>query len=183
MRTVFELEYNPVEVGGKEITCKKRIAIDAGHQLFECEDTYTFDGEDKINIAAGLVKYPGAKPYTNGRHDWAALWGPAVKGDDSQMQLGTALLADYKHFSSFEDTDDHALAIMETTSGTPLNYYAGFAWTKAGDIESEEAWHTYLTKYGYTTRYPLRIIVNGRLTNPTDVQLEKELMERLKNGR
>ena len=60
IRAIFELKYDPWNVGGTQIAEIKRIAIDAGSNLYRATSIFTTTGGGPIPYVVGTVKRPRA---------------------------------------------------------------------------------------------------------------------------
>jgi len=143
---VFELEYNyPKNI--KEI---KRITLKSGSQFYQAESQFTQNGQPvQLEIAVGVATHDGkATAKVNSEGDTVTTW-ETIDGS----QLGTAVaLPKFTHTQFIEQTTDtkdrsHALLVADTDKKGKITYYAGFAWSKAGDITSFEQWQEYADGY------------------------------------
>jgi hypothetical protein len=58
-----------------------------------------------------------------------------------------------------EDKLNH-LVVLKPGIATPVSYWAGFAWDRAGKITSAENWNSYVDQFAERLRTPIEIRVN-----------------------
>jgi hypothetical protein len=56
----------------------------------------------------------------------------------------------------------NAFMLAPATSGQPLRYYVGAAWTRAGEITSREQWLRYVTDEAARVAAPVRVSLSTR---------------------
>jgi hypothetical protein len=152
--SVFVLSYE-YKVGSDTYTENKQISIKLGDRLFESVSTFKKNGEVASNlpIAIGLVRHHEtdlvSKDISKG---WMSIWEPM---DDSE--LGTGVVIDPERIEEFRlletgrKLEDHALILTKTDAGGRLEYAAGYAWKKAGEVTTLEQWNVYLADYAKRT--------------------------------
>jgi pectinesterase len=96
LRAVFELKYDPWTADGRRVSEVKRIAIDAGQNLYRSESIFRAEdgGTAAIPYAIGVVKRPGLVGVTSKANAWAWLtgWGPVAPKNGGHGELGNAVL-------------------------------------------------------------------------------------------
>ena len=165
--TVFELTYEPWEVGGKSIREVKRISIFLGQQLAHFESTFLVDGKaQELELAIGITTHDGAAiPSSNPAGGWLRCWETI---DDSGLGTGVVLGRNFAaariEVRNGEANDDgHIFALVKTDPAGKINYCAGYGWERAGEITTPEAWDRHLAEFSRRTRSPL-ILVFDRTT-------------------
>ena len=158
VRTVFELSYDSWDAAGTQVSEVKRFTVDAGHQFDQIESTFTFSGKPQLKAAVGLAKQPLDKKVTpeidyfrdlndNSLVQWVSK---APNGE-----FGTALIV--PDASGYGEDELNQLMLASVTSGKPLRYLAGAAWTRAGHITSAQQWKAEVAREALTARHPLTI--------------------------
>ncbi len=150
-RVVIELKYRYEKLN---ITEWKTITLERGSQLFQVSSKFTREGLPlQLDVAIGVTTHHGkAKTLVSPDHYFIAAW---EKIDDSYVGTGVvlpksipAVFVDYADDAS----DEHALLVARTDPNGSIRYSAGFAWAKAGEITSLDAWKAYLEHYDSSSR-------------------------------
>lgn len=160
IRAIFELTYDTWSANGVYVTEVKRFTVDAGSNLDRIDSTFTAAGNVKeLTVAIGLNKNPADR----GQDPVIALTPTAGDGSFTQWvkqksngELGTAVIAP-EGFAGFAEDDRNHLVLAKATSGTPLRYYAGAGWSKAGEFTSQESWNAYVAAFAARLKSPLKI--------------------------
>ncbi len=79
--------------------------------------------------------------------------------DKKAGHQGLAVLVDPKLFEKQTD-DAHNLLVLEKAPDNTASYWAGFAWDKAGQFTSFEAWKAYVDEFAQRLRLPIAITVS-----------------------
>lgn len=152
LRTIFELFYAPFSEFGLAET--KRISLDLGSNFYKSEIAYKSEkpipnyavgitlhkneGEVNINKANGIVRH-------------------FEKIDDAFV--GEGLIVDPKiisdAFAHKSKTPDQSNLILLMGANDKITYYAGFAWTKSGQISSVSDWDKMLVRQAKIVANPL----------------------------
>lgn len=165
IRAIFELEFEPWDAGGVRVTETKRIAIDAGQNLYWQQSVFRAQGVDSLQYAVGFVKRPGLIGSTSRARQWAWLtgWGPVDNkpGEGGHGDLGTAVLLDRGRVIDVKETDDHYVVTATARSGQPVVHYLGAGWTGSRDFDDVQDWWTYLDAYARRLGAPLRVTIGS----------------------
>lgn len=165
IRAIFELDFEPWDADGLKVTEKKRIAIDAGQNLYWQQSVFTAQGADSIQYAIGFVKRPGLIGSTSKARSWAWLtgWGPVDNkpGEGGHGELGTAVLLDRSRVLDMKETEDHYVITATARSGQPVVHYVGAGWTGSRDFRDVEDWWTYLDESARRFGAPLKVTLGG----------------------
>jgi len=156
VRTIFELSYAAWDAAGLPVTETKRFTVDAGQQLDMIESTFTYAGEKPLTIAVGLNKTPadkGQAPQIATHREGQVLLQWVEQA--SNGAFGTAIILPTAQGHA-EDTLNE-LILSPTTTGKPLRYYAGGAWSRAGEITSREQWQQYVSNAAARAANPVRL--------------------------
>jgi hypothetical protein len=158
VRAIFELSYDGWDAGGTRVTEVKRFTVDAGHQLDQIDSTFTFDGPAQLTVAIGLNKTPvdrKQEPRLTVTRDRDApslvQWVELA----SNGAIGTAIVLPAA--GGFAENPLNHLILAPVSSGTPLRYYAGAAWVRAGQVNSSEEWKAYVAAAAARARNPVRL--------------------------
>lgn len=146
-KVVFELKYH---YSDKNIDETKRIMLATGSQFYQAESQFTQNGQPiQVEVAVGVTTHDGKATATvNSEGDTITTWETI---DGSQVGTGVAL-PKFTHTqyieqkSKFKDRS-HALLVTKTDEAGKLTYYAGFAWSKVGEITTNKAWQAYADNY------------------------------------
>ncbi len=145
-RSVFELDYlYPAVAGATPIAETKRISIRLGEPFFRVAARFSRAGQPvaDLAIAIGVTTHDGkARATLRPENRWIACWETLDKEG-----LGTGVVLD-RGFPVVETREvknttkdaSHALLLTRTNASGVVSYHTGFAWTKAGRIQSPEEW-------------------------------------------
>jgi len=163
IRTIFELQYPPLDAGGLEVTETKRITIDAGQNLFRQESIFRATGAREVPYVIGVVKRKGMVGIESRANAWAWLtgWGPVAPKNGGHGELGTAVLLPRDRVTDWKESDDHYFAVSRATSGQPVVHFIGAGWTSSGDFRDARDWWNYLDRFAQRLESPVRVTVGG----------------------
>lgn len=154
LRTVFELTYHPwSEFGVKET---KRISLDLGSNFSRFESG--FESEKRVpNYAIGISLHKNEGEATlNDKNGYYLHW---EKIDDAFV--GEGIVIDprivEKSIAFRSDVPDESNLYIITKPQDKLVYYAGFAWQKSGDVQTQQDWENILKKQSEIIKNPLII--------------------------
>ncbi|MGA3016571.1 MAG: DUF4861 family protein [Bryobacteraceae bacterium] len=160
IRVLFELTYEVWIAGGARVFEKKRISLDAGHNLDRFETSYTIDGNAaNLMHAAGIRKLKGTAMQSDKEHGWMRTWEDMKEGPS---QLGQAVLADPATIASFTEDDLNYIMLTRIEPGRPCVTYAGFASTLGADFHSRAEWDRYVTDSAARLRVAVEIKLEKR---------------------
>jgi hypothetical protein len=115
-------------------------------------------------VAVGLNKTPSDKgeeakiSYSQQRADAALVQWVQQK---SKGEFGVAVIVPSAQPTYAEDSRN-SMMIAPASSGQPLRYYVGAAWTRGGEITTREAWQRYVSDEAARLRAPVSVSVNAR---------------------
>ena len=165
VRAIFELDFDPWDAGGVRVTESKRIAIDAGQNVYRQESVFRADGQDSVTYAVGFVKRPGLVGSTSRARAWAWLsgWGPVENkyGEGGHGDLGTAALVDRARVLDMKETSDHYVLVAKAPVGQRVVHYLGAGWTGSRDFDDAEAWWAYLDSWAQRLTTPVKVTLTG----------------------
>ena len=156
LRTVFELTYNPwSEFGVKET---KRISLDLGSNFSKFEST--FETEKPVpNYTIGITLHKNeGESKLNDKNGYYLHW---EKIDDAFV--GEGIVVDpkivEKSVAFKSEIPDQSNLLVVTKPQEKLTYYAGFAWQKRGQIQTQNDWEKMLQKQVQIAANPLIITI------------------------
>lgn len=156
LRTIFELTYAPwSEFDVKET---KRISLDLGSNFSKFEST--FETEKQVpNYTIGITLHKNeGESKLNDREGYYLHW---EKIDDAFVGEGIVvnpkILERSVAFKS--EIPDQSNLLVVTKPQKKLTYYAGFAWQKSGQIQTQKDWENILQKQSKIVANPLLITV------------------------
>ncbi|CAD0219707.1 DUF4861 domain-containing protein [Chryseobacterium sp. JV274] len=154
LRTVFELTYNPwSEFGVKET---KRISLDLGSNFSKFESNFQVEKQvPNYTIGITLHKNEG-EAKLNDKNGYYFHW---EKIDDAFVGEGVVVDPKIveKSVAFKSETPDQSNLLVVTKPQNKLTYYAGFAWQKSGQIQTQKDWETLLQKQSQMIANPLII--------------------------
>lgn len=157
IRVIFELTYEPWDVGGVKVSEVKRISLDAGSHFNRLESVFKFDGATDMIVGVGLNEHTNFSPFVNGPVGYMGVWDEAdrPKGLTNGMN-GVAVV--FPAGIRFENTnaENQVWALMSVKTGEPLIYYAGAGWSKSGFPQISD-WENYVANFADRLRSPLKV--------------------------
>jgi len=162
IRAIFELHYAPWDAGGRQVSEVKRFTVDAGHWLDRIESTFTTSAGDSapLTVAVGLNKTPSDKGQDAkiqvGRDGKVLLQWVEQKSNDA---FGTAIVL--PGAEGFAQDGLNELIFAKATPGRPLRYYAGAAWSRAGEITSRAQWERQAQDIAARDASPVRVTIQA----------------------
>lgn len=154
IRVMFELVYEPFDANGVKVTKVLRVSLDAGSQLNHFQASY--QASAPLAVAVGLKKVKDEQKEFNAERGWLTTWQTVDKNLSMQGLAVVVHPADADKLA--EDTRNNLLVLKPKTS-TPVSYWAGFAWDRAGRITSADAWKKYVDEFGERVRTPIEVAV------------------------
>lgn len=154
LRTVFELTYFPWS--DFKVKETKIISLDIGSNFSKFEST--FESEKPVpnyTVGISLHKNEGLTKL-NDRNGYYLHW---EKIDDAFVGEGVVINPNIvqKSVSYRTETPDQSNLLIITTPRKKLTYYAGFAWQKSGQIQTQDDWEKILQKQSQIIATPLTV--------------------------
>jgi hypothetical protein len=157
IRVLFELVYEPFDVNGVKVSEVVRVSLDAGSQLNRFRVSYQPQGNsESLSAAVGLKKVKVEEKHFNAARGWLTIWEPMEKNLGMQ---GLAIITDPRAVDKLVEDKSNHLVVLRSGISTPVTYWAGFTWDRAGKITSAEAWRTYVDQFVERLHSPLEITV------------------------
>jgi hypothetical protein len=164
VRAIFELTYDGWDAAGTKVAEVKRFTVDAGRYFDRIDSTFTFAG-GPLQAAVGLNKEPadkgedGKSTFTEDASAKALVqWVAQKKSGD----FGVAVIVPAAGKPAFAADARNAFMLAPVTSGQPLRYYVGAAWTRAGEITSREQWQRTVADEAARVAAPVRVSLSAR---------------------
>lgn len=154
LRTVFELTYSSWSDFGVKET--KRISLDLGSHFSKFESQ--FEAQKPVpnyTVGISLHKNEGLTKL-NDSNGYYLHW---EKIDDAFVGEGVVVDPGIveKSVAFKSETPDQSNLLIVTKPHKKLTYYAGFAWQKAGEIQTQEDWEKMLQKQAQIIANPLSV--------------------------
>ena len=154
IRVMFELVYEPFDANGTQVSEVVRISLDAGSQLNHFENYYRASGP--LAVAVGLKKVKDEMKDFNAERGWLTSWQTVDKNLGMQ---GLAVIVNPGDVDKQAEDARNNLLVMKSKSASPVSYWAGFAWDRAGAITSADAWKKYVDEFAERLRSPIQVTV------------------------
>ena len=151
IRVMFELDYEAFDVSGVKVGETKRITLDGGSQFDHFQSFYKPEKPGALTSGIGIKKVEGASKEFNGS---LVVWEKVAKNGGMQ---GIAVVAPSKEpVVEAGDKLSHLL-LMKCGADNTVSYWSGFAWDKAGQITSAEAWKKYVDEFAQGLASPIEV--------------------------
>jgi hypothetical protein len=139
----------------------KRIAIDAGHNVYRQQSIFTTPTGGDVPYVIGLVKRPGMTGTFSKANAWAWVsgWGPVAPKNGGDGELGTAVLLPRATLTDWKEVHGHYLAVAHATSGRPVTHYIGSGWTLSGHFAGPQSWWKHLDDMAQRIETPIVVTV------------------------
>lgn len=159
IRVLFELEYPPFDVNGRKVSQVVRVSLDAGSQLDHYRVTFKpLDGQGPLTAAVGLKKVAGEEKWLDPKAGTLTVW-QAVSGNRGMQ--GLAVLVDPATLRGPGEDARNNLVLVNLRPENVLDYWAGFAWDRAGRITTPAAWRAYVDGFARGLRAPIQVSVKA----------------------
>ena len=160
IRTVFELHYDAWDAAGTRVSEVKRFTVDAGRYFDRIDSTFTFTGQPRLTAAVGLHKRPSDK----GQEVKVDFSEDAADGSLVQWvtqrslgDFGVAVIVPPASGNGFAADERNGLVTAPVTSGQPLRYYVGAAWTRGSPFATQADWKRHVAEEAARLRAPLTV--------------------------
>jgi hypothetical protein len=152
IRFEFEVSYAPWQADGKMVSETKRITLDAGSHLNKIVSTFTFDGDSRLELAAGIAIHKGGEVTLPAGKSIASVWDTPQNPSAGRIATGLVSLP-AEHARTMTEAN-HALIIFERHSDESFTYFAGSGWSKA-DMPTQADWNEYLVRFQELREHPI----------------------------
>lgn len=143
---VIDLTYAPWTSGGRSVSEKRRIFLEAGSNLNRIESTIQSDQPGDLIVGIGINQRigEGGQATLDKRKGMIAYWQPPDRVNGS---IACGVLVEPAAVQEFKTARQHYLALIRVAPGKAFVYYAGAGWSKSGDFADADAWEKYLREY------------------------------------
>ncbi len=176
VRSEFELTYDAWDAGGRQVTERKRISIDAGSNMSRAESIFAGDEAAPMDVGIGIAQRAAEGVISKDEAaGWMTYW-QAPDRDRGSIGCAVILPAGGVHTFVAESASVPAVAperqlapgveglppignllgIARVDPGRPFVYYFGAGWSKSGDFPTEASWTRYVNHVAERLASPLR---------------------------
>jgi hypothetical protein len=160
IRVMFELDYAAFDVNGTKVAATTRVTLDAGSQMDHYQVTFKPESaSESLTAAVGLKKVKGEMPDFDATKGILAIWEPMEKNRGMQ---GVAAIVDPKKFVKQAEDKLNNLLLVKAEPDNSIDYWAGFAWDKAGKITTADDWKKYADEFSQKIRSPVEVTVSAK---------------------
>ena len=156
IRVMFELDYEPFDVNGQQVAETMRVTLDAGSQMDHYQVTFKpVTAGEPLTAVVGLKLVRNEQVNFNAARGTLAIWEP-MEGNWGMQ--GVAAIVDPKRLERM--TVDRLNNLLPVDApDNKLDYWAGFAWDKAGKITSAGDWKKYVDEFAQGVQSPIEVTV------------------------
>jgi unsaturated rhamnogalacturonyl hydrolase len=180
IRSEFELDYDSWDAGGRRISERKRISIDAGSNMSRAESLFASGDSSPIQVGIGIAQRAGSGNIATGDRaaGWMTYW-QAPDRDRGSIGCAVVLPAGAVREFVMENASVPAvpadrqvkpgieglppvgnwLALSQVGAGKPLVYYIGAGWSRSGDFPGADSWTRYVGRFAERLESPLQVVV------------------------
>jgi hypothetical protein len=164
VRAIFELTYDGWDAAGTRVAEVKRFTVDAGHYFDRIDSTFDFAGNGTLQAAVGLNRNPADRDEEARSTFTEDVAHKALVQWVAQKKIGDFGVAVILPSASpvFGGDARNAFMLAPATSGKPLRYYVGAAWTRGGEITSGQQWKRYVADEAARLAAPVRVSLSAR---------------------
>jgi hypothetical protein len=136
------------------------VTLDAGSQMDHYKVYFKpAAAGTELTAAVGLKKVKGETVDFDAAGGILAIWEPVEKNQGMQ---GLGIIVDPKNFVKQADDKLNNLLVIKTEPDNSIDYWAGFAWDKAGKIISADDWRKYTSTFAQIVRSPVEVTVSAQ---------------------
>lgn len=180
IRSEFVLDYDAWDAGGRMVSERKRISIDAGSNMSRVESVLTSGDRNPFQIGIGIAQRAGSGNTV--KEDQAAGWMTYWQAPDRDRgSIGCAVVLPAGSIGGFvtesgtvgvvppekqliPDSEglppvSNLLAITQAYVAKGLVYYVGAGWSRSGDFQSGDAWSAYVRRFAERRSAPIEVSV------------------------
>jgi hypothetical protein len=157
IRVMFELDYEPFDVNGRQVAETVRVTLDAGSQLDHYQVTFKPAAGGPLTAAVGLKLVRNEQVHFNAARGTLAIWEPM---DGTWGMQGLAAIVDPKRLERMAVDRLNDLLLVGAPDNK-MDYWAGFAWDKAGKITTADGWKKYVDEFAQGVQSPIEVSVSA----------------------
>ena len=155
IRTEARFVYAPVDAGGRKVTVRRTIRLDADSRFTVQE--YVLDGfEGELPVAAGLVLHD-VKASAEG-DGWVAVTEAASDSADPERDGDISLGVILAGGGEVIRADGHALVLGRARAGERITVLSGSGWSRAG-VDDAGEWQRMVRERAEAEAAPLKVTV------------------------
>ena len=158
IRVMFELDYEAFDVNGTKVSETRRITLDGGSQLDHFQSFYKPEKPGALTSGIGIKKFAGEQKDFNAARGALTLWQKMEKNAGMQ---GVAVVVNPASLEKEAEDKLNNLVLAKVGSDNAVSYWAGFAWDKAGQITSADAWKKYVDEFAQGVASPIEVSVES----------------------
>ncbi len=180
IRISFTLDYNKYEVDENQVSEKRHIALDAGHNLNHFTVSYQPENNSDLVAGVGIQKtdmtkeevrknidpmkqgqfiehHPGDFVHKdiNKEEGWITTEQPLTEG-----MLYAAIIVNPDKIVKFTKDDDNELVLVHVPKDHNLSYWAGYSWSRSGQFKNYEAWKKHISQVAQGVRNPIKVTIS-----------------------
>lgn len=148
-KIVFKLRYS-YDVGSQRIDETKTITIESGRRMFHVNAAFSVQGRplSGLEVAIGLTTHNGkAQALVDPAKGWMACWEFLDGyGFGTGVVLNPDRVLEMREVSGEARDTSHVLCLVRTDSEGHVSYWAGYGWSRGGEIKTLDDWKNYLGK-------------------------------------
>ena len=159
IRVMFELDYGPFDVNGRQVAETMRVTLDAGSQMDHYQVTFkpAATGES-LTAAVGLKKVRGEQADFNATRGALAIWEPMEANRGMQ---GVAAIVNPERLVKQTADNLNDLLLLNAGPDNTIDYWAGFAWDQAGKITNADDWKRYVDEFAQGVLSPIEVSISA----------------------
>jgi unsaturated rhamnogalacturonyl hydrolase len=168
IRLVFELDYEPWDIGGgTKVAETKRVTLDAGSNFDRYESFFKLEGKtdgksQPLAIGIGIAKHEGGVARFEKKGGWLRSWEPLKSKAGPGGNFGCGIVvAPPGAIVDYKQTDADHLMIVNGQSSAPFVYHAGFGWDASGDFPDMAAWTRRVEALARDLAAPVRVTLSA----------------------
>ena len=156
IRVMFELDYEAFDVNGTKVSETRRIMLDGGSQLDHFQSVYKPEKPGALTSGIGIKKFAGEQKDFNAARGCLTVWQKMEKNAGMQ---GVAVVVNPASLEKEAEDKLNNLVLAKCSPDNTISYWAGFAWDKAGQITSADAWKKYMDEFAQGVASPVEVSV------------------------
>jgi rhamnogalacturonyl hydrolase YesR len=182
VRSRFELTYDAWDAGGRKVSEKRILTIDAGSPFTRADSVLSSDGAQPLTagIGIGLRHGAGNTLTLDPSRRWFSYW-QAEDRDRGHIGCAVVLTSPCDAFVRESGTlpklteaqlmaigdeglppEANELALVQTGEGGALTYYFGSAWSKGGEFRDSAGWEAAVSSFAEAATSPVTLAWIGK---------------------
>lgn len=137
----FELNFEPWEVDGRQVSETKVISMKMGDNFFKVVSTFQSSDKKPLPVVVGIAYAKKPEIIENKKTGTLTVWESYLPENG---ELGTTVVVNPKQIKNFTSFDKERFVLVNAKSGEAITYYVGAGWSKAPQFKSRQDWLTYV---------------------------------------